>query len=47
MERVNSRLKEFAKLDNLKVRRLAKIRLHGVLAMLVLQAKAIARISGL
>ena len=41
MEWVNSRLKESAKLDNLKVRGLAKIRLHGLLAMLVIQAKAL------
>jgi len=41
---VNSRLKQYAKLDNLKVRGLAKIRLHGLLAMLVVlvQAKAVA-----
>lgn len=43
VERVNSRLKEFAKLDNLKVRGLAKIQLHGFLAMLVIQAKALSR----
>lgn len=42
VERVNSRLKEFAKLDNLKVRGLAKIQLHALIAMLVVQAKAIA-----
>ena len=41
VERVNSRLKEFAKLDNLKARGLAKIRLHGLLAMLVIQAKVL------
>lgn len=39
VERVNSRLKEFAKLDNLKVRGLAKIRLHCLLAVLVTQAQ--------
>ena len=45
-ERVNSKLKEFAKRDNLKIRELSKIRLHGLLAMLVIQAKAIADFSG-
>ncbi|MCL0057599.1 transposase [Dehalococcoidales bacterium] len=47
VERVNSRLKEFAKLDNLKVRGLAKIQLHGLLAMLMLQAKALATVATL
>ena len=37
--------KEFAKLDNLKVRGLAKIQLHGTLAMLVIQAKALCETS--
>ncbi len=37
VERVNSRLKEFAKLDNLKVRGLAKIQLHSTIAVLVIQ----------
>lgn len=41
VERVNSKLKEFAKLDNLKVRGMAKIRLHGLLAVFVVQAKAV------
>ncbi len=41
MERLNSRLKEFAKLDNLKVRGLAKIQLHGTLAMLVIQTRVL------
>jgi len=42
VERLNSRLKEFTKLDNLKVRGLAKIQLHGQLAMLLVQARALA-----
>ena len=41
IEHVNSRLKEFTKLDNLKVRGLNKIRLHGFLAMLVVQSRAL------
>lgn len=45
VERVNSRLKEFTKLDNLKVRGLVKIRLHGLVAMLVVQAKTIVAIN--
>jgi len=45
VERVNSRLKEFAKLDNLKVRGLAKIQLHGLLGMMAVQAKAVASLA--
>lgn len=45
VERVHSRLKGFAKLDNLKVEGLTKIRLNGLLAMLVIQAKAVSSIS--
>ena len=42
MERVNSKLENFTRLDNLKVRALAKIRLHALLAMLVLQTQTLA-----
>lgn len=41
VERVNSRLKEFAKLDNLKLRGLVKICLHSFLAIVAIQPKTI------
>ncbi|MDY6957653.1 MAG: transposase [Halobacteriota archaeon] len=41
VERVNSRLKEFVNLDNLRRRGLDKVQLHGYLAMMVMQAKAL------
>jgi len=44
VERVNSRFKEFGKLDSLKVRGLAKSQFHPHLAMLVLQANGLKRL---
>ena len=41
VERAFGRLKEYRKLDNLKIRGLAKVELHAILAVLVMQAQAL------
>ncbi|MCH8877637.1 MAG: transposase [Chloroflexi bacterium] len=44
VERAFSRLKEYKKLDNLKIRGLAKVELHAILAVMVMQAQALGRL---
>jgi len=41
VERAFGRLKEYRKLDNLKIRGLAKVELHAILAVMVMQAQAL------
>ncbi|MCH8341609.1 MAG: hypothetical protein IIA51_08670 [Chloroflexi bacterium] len=41
VQRAFGRLKEYRKLDNLKIRGLAKVELHAILAVLVMQAQAL------